>query len=352
MNNTQKISIGVVVLAVLGFAVYKQAKKDQSIGTATAEKTTGELPDIKGSEDVDKIEIKNADKTDVVLEKKGDAWRVTKPVDFPANQANVKSVLDNLKELKASDVVDPTPTDDVKKTYQLDDAHAVHVIAWKGAEKKVDDFFGKTGGRGQMVMVEGKPAVYAATGYSSFLYPRDVKNWRDTEILKFDDANAIQVTIDKTGGEAAPSAGSDAGAKKVEPGVFSFTKNGDHWAGTWKGKPIERFDEDKVKEALRAFKALNADDFADGKTAADTGLDHPESTVTVVLKDNSGKYVLKVGKNATGTARYVQKDGSDVIYVISGSSADWTVPEEGKFQHPADAGAPKDAGNAKTASTK
>lgn len=349
MNNTQKIGIGVVVVGLLSFAVYKQAKKDASLGTATPDTSSASLPEIKGTDDVDKIEVVNADKTDVVLEKKGDKWQVTKPVDFPANQTNVKSLVDSLKELKATEVIDPAPTDEIKKTYQLDPAHAVHVMAWKGADKKVDDSFGKSGGRGQMVMVGDKPGVYAATGYSSYLYNREVKGWRDNEIFKFDDANVVQVTIDKAAGVAMT--GADAGAKKSEAGTLSFTKNGDKWSGTWKGAAIPRLDEGKIKDALRAFKNLTGDDFADGKTAADTGLDHPDSTVTITLKDNAGKYVLKVGKTGTGTTRYVQKDGSDTIYTISSFTADWALADEAKFQEAADAGAKKDSGP-KTASTK
>lgn len=345
MNNTQKIGIGAAVLAVLGYLAYAQAKKDQQVGVASKD-TKAELPEIKGTDDVDKVAITNADKGEVILEKKGDKWMVTKPVVAPANQGNVKSMLDNLKELKTSEVIEANATDEIKKTYQLDPAKAIHVVAFKGADKKVDDWFGKSGGRGQMAMIEGKPGVYAVTGYSGYLYGREVKAWRDTEIFKFDDANAIQLTIDKVGGgAAAPAAGADAGAKKAaEPGLFSFTKNGDKWSGTFKGKAIERFDEDKVKDALRTFKGLTADDFGDGKSPADTGLDHPESTVTITLKDNSGKYVLKVGKTSTGTSRYAQKDGDETIYTISSYSADWALPEVSKFQHPADAGAPKDGG--------
>jgi len=186
MTGTQKIGIGAAILVVLGYAAYAQSRKDQQLGVASKEKTA-ELPEIKGSEDLDKVVITNGDKGEVVLEKKGDKWELSKPVSFPANQGNVKSLLDNLKELKTTDVIEPAPSDDIKKSYQLDTEHAVHVVGYKGGEQKVDDRFGKSGGRGQMVMVGDKPGVYSASGYSSYLYAREVKAWRDTEVLKFDD---------------------------------------------------------------------------------------------------------------------------------------------------------------------
>lgn len=322
MNRSTQIWVGVVVLAVLAGAVYKVSKDDATKGTATT--TSADLPDLKSPDDVDKISITNADKGEVVLEKKGtdkDAkWEVTKPVKAPANQANVKSLLDNLKELKAKEVISAAPSDDQKKEFQFDKDKAVHVVVYKGSDKKLDASFGKSGARGQMAMIEGKPSIYGVTGYSSYLYAREVKGWRDTEILKFDDANATSMTIEG------------------KHGTLSFTK-GDKWGGSFKDKPIADFDEEKVKDAIRAFKALNAEDFGDGKSPADTGLAEPEGKVTINLKDNAGKYVLKVGKTSTGTSRYAQKEGDETIFVIPQFSADWALADQVKFQKPKDAGA-------------
>lgn len=320
MNQTQKIGVGVVILAGLGFAAFQMQKKDSATGFATKDNKKVELPEIKGSDDLDRIVINNAEKGEVELTKKGDKWEVTKPVNAPANQSNVKSLIDNLKELKVEEQVEANVTDDLKKTYALTADKAVRVQGFKGAEKKVDDTFGKSGGRGQVVTVEGKPGLYIAKGYSGYVYTREVKNWRDTEIFKFDDANATSFTINN------------------KAGAFSFTK-GDKWAGTFKGQPIADLDEDKVKQALGAFKGLNADDFGDGKTPADTGLDAPESTVVINLKDNAGKFTLKVGKTATGSNRYAQKEGDNTVFVIGSFAGDWATAEVTKFEKAKDAGA-------------
>lgn len=320
MERTTQIGIGVVVLALLGGAVYKVATDDAKKGTATT--TSADLPEIKADGDVDKISITNGEKGEVVLEKKGDKWEVTKPLVAPANQSNVKSLVDNMKELKAKEVIVATPTDDQKKEFQFEPSKETHVVAWKGGAKKLDAEFGKSGARGQMAMVEGKPGIYAVSGYSSYLYQRELKGWRDTEIFKFDDANANHLEIDN------------------KNGALSFTKEGDKWAGTFKGKPIDRFDEDKVKDALRAFKSLSAEDFGDNKAASETGLDTPESKVTIQLKDGAAKYVLDVGKTASGQSHYAKKEGDSTTYVIAQYSADWALADVGKFQKAADGGAP------------
>lgn len=323
MERSTQLWIGVVVLAALGGAVYKVSKDDATKGSPTT-MTSADLPEIKATDDIDKISVTNADKGEIVLEKKGagaDAkWEVVKPVVAPANQSAVKQLVDNMKELKAKELVAAAPSDDQKKEFQFDGDKGVHVIAWKGADKKVDAKFGKSGGRGQMAMIEGKPGIYTVSGYSSYVYARELKGWRDTEIFKYDDANASQLGIVN------------------KSGTFSFTK-GESWAGTLKDKPITDFDAEKVKDAVRTFKSLSAEDFGDGKSAADTGLDNPEATVTINLKDNAGKYVLKVGKTATGSSRYAQKEGNDTVFVIPQYVADWALAEPSKFQKPKDAGA-------------
>jgi hypothetical protein len=173
MSREKLIIVGVVVLGVLGGLVYKQSKTDDSLGQAPT--AAADLPTISTSDDVDKISITNGDKGEVVLEKVPDpkgpsldggavtTWVLTKPVKADANQQQVADLVANLKELKVDAPINLKLDDEVRKDKQLDPAHAVHVIAWKGADKKVDESFGKSGAAGQLVVVTAKPdAVWAA----------------------------------------------------------------------------------------------------------------------------------------------------------------------------------------------
>jgi ribosomal protein L12E/L44/L45/RPP1/RPP2/phenylpyruvate tautomerase PptA (4-oxalocrotonate tautomerase family) len=312
----QKIYGAVGVLAVLLGGLYFVQKSEGEDAKLHGRAASSSLPEVKiSAEDADKItklDIHNAGKDEVVLEKDGDVWKVTKPVNFPANQQNVKSLLDNLKEVKLKDVIDTGATQ--YGTYDLGDDKSVHVQAFKGDAKAADLYFGKSGSRGQMTRVADKDGVYVATGYSSYLYARDVKDWRDRDILKFDDANVMTTEISN------------------ENGNFAFAKNGETWTATFKGRPIKNFDESKLKDMLRLFKSLAAEDFADGKGPAETGLDKPAS-VTITAKD-SGQVKLLVGKTSSGTSRYAQKDGNPTVVVISSFAADWVVAGESKFQKP------------------
>jgi uncharacterized protein DUF4340 len=341
MKTDQKIyaALAVLLLAIGGLYLAKQSSKAQATSHA-ATSASADFPSIAVPKDdadkITKLEITSPNKDDktktttVVLEKKGDDWMVVKPVAAKGNTANVRSLLDNLKELKLKEVIDRgTASYD---NYEVSDAKGVHVQAWKGADKSTDLYFGKSGSRGQMARVGGKDGVYIAEKYSSYLYTREVKNWRELGILKFEDANAIQVEVTN------------------KNGLFSFSKNGEKWSSSYtkrdKDGKLEKkaekewkaFDEGKVKDLLRAYKGLSAEDFAEEK--ADTGLDKAEENGGVVhikLKDNAGEITVKVGKTAKGTSRYAIKDGGDgTIYTVSSWAADWATADAKKFEKGAD----------------
>ena len=51
-----------------------RCQKDDATKRHAATTTSADLPEIKAPDDIDKISITNADKGEIVLEKKGDKW--------------------------------------------------------------------------------------------------------------------------------------------------------------------------------------------------------------------------------------------------------------------------------------
>ncbi len=340
MKQEHKLYAGVAILVALGFGVYSArsgARKDAEEHRVTASQ---DLPALKlAKEEADKITkfvIKNADKGEVTLVKKGDKWELSKPLSAPANQANVRNLIEGIQKIEVSALI-AKGTESYKK-YELDEAKAVHAQAFNGDQKVFDAFFGKSGSRGQMARVAGTDAVYAAKGYSSYQWAREIKNWRDNEILKFEDENAVSAEIENANGK------------------FSFTKQDDEWKGAFyprndkgklaaKAKEWDEYDPEKVKNMLRAFKNLKATDYAE--KGADTGIDDALSeggVIRIKLKDDAGDFTVKVGKKQEGSNRYALKEGGDgTIYVVSSWAADWATAETEKFQKPEEKEGEEDA---------
>jgi hypothetical protein len=333
MSRDKLIIIGAVLLGVLGVLVYKQAKRDESVGHSS--EASVDVPTLGVSADIDKISITNGDKPEVVLELVADpkgsgadagaggTWVLTKPLNAEANPSAVKDLVANLADLKITSHINLRLDESTRKEKQLDAAHAVHVTAWKSGSKKLDAMFGRSGAVGELMVLADKPNdVFAVKGYSSYLYTKDAKDFRNKEILHFDDASAFHVTVTNS------------------HGTFAFNKGGDgKWAGLLGTKPIERFEPEKVKDLLRAYKTLSAEDFGDGKTPGETGLDKPEAVVAFQLNGDPSVVSLDVGKVSTGTNRWARRPGSPNVYQITSYAAEWLTFDASKYQSPADAGA-------------
>ena len=329
MNAEIKLYAAVGVLAVLGGALFltnKQQKEEAATYTLSGQSAT--LPKVAITDDdvkaIDKIVLtKSADGDagaghEVELTKTGDTWKLARPVAAAANESNVKSLLENLKTLKVSEVIDPGKTS--YDQYKVSDNKGLHAVFTKGGTTVLDAWFGENGGRGQMARLAGHDGVYAMKGYSSYLYDRDVKGWRDSTIFKFEDTAVTAVTVEN------------------EHASLAFTKTGDKWSAKYKepkqaaAKDLEKFDDGKLKDMLRAYKGLTADGFADKtKTVADLGLDKPSATVVITLNDGA-KREVKVGATAEGTSRWVQASGVSDFVSISSWAADWALAEPKKFQ--------------------
>lgn len=327
LKTEHKLYIALGVAAALGAAVYWQSEQQKKESASyTAEGRARDLPKLELTEEktkgVDSITITqpagDAGKPpEIVLEKKGEEWKLVKPVAALANQTNVKSLLDNLETLKVVEEI-AAGADQYEK-FAVSDGKAVHARFSKGGEVVADLYFGDGGGRGQMTRIGGKDGVFAVKGYSSYLYARDLKDWRDRTIFKFEDEKAKSVEIQN------------------EHGLFSFERSGTTWSAKVKepkalaAKAVERFDEAKVKDLLRAYKALTADAFAEGKQPGDVGLATPKATITIKMEDGA-THVLTVGDAAEGSSKWAKRTGSDEIFSVSSWTADWATAEASKFQ--------------------
>jgi hypothetical protein len=329
MDQQKKLYIALGILVLLGGLLFFQRQGEHKEALQhSLEGQAASLPKIEVSEDtskaIDRIVIhKPAGKEggtaeDIELVKAGeDAWSLEKPTKAKANASNVKSLLENLPKLALSEAISES-----KEEYDrwgVSDEKALHATFFKGQENVFDVYFGENGSRGQMTRLAKHDGVFAIKGFSKWLYERDAKGWRDKSMLKFDDKEVVKVEVQN------------------KNGVFVFDKAGESWTGKHgktaaAAKPLDKFQPSKVDDLLRAYKALSAIDFGDGKQPAETGLATPEASVTIDLKGGTGKHVLKVGTTAEGTNRWAMTNGSDQIYSISSWSSDWATADTNKFQ--------------------
>lgn len=340
-----KLYVALGVLGVLGAGYFMQketAKKEDAAHSLAAEKK--ELPQLSLSEEqtkkITKIVLTKPGSTSGdeekpaevnELEKEGESWRLTKPVAALANQKNVESLLTNLTKLEVKEQVGSSK--DSYEQFEVTDDQAVRAAFYEGDKLIREIWAGKSGGRGQVARFDGSDSVYVLDGYSSFLYSRNTKGWRDLSILELDPEEITAIDI------------------KNENGEFSFSKGEgkDEWEGklkaanTFAAKAIDEFEPKKVQDLISAYKKLNASGFADGKTIAETGLEEPEATLTFHLAEDK-QQTLVFGSAAEGSSRWVSLASGTQIFSVSSWASDWAFAADEKFQKAKEGEAPAPGG--------
>jgi hypothetical protein len=342
MDQQKKLYVALAILAALGGLFFVQQRGEhKEAHLHSLEGQAASLPKIELTEEtvkgIDKVVLSKPAETDakpgetsgakpaeeIVLVKAGEeAWNLEKPTSAKANASNVKSLLENLTKLSLTELI--AESKDEYERWGVSDGKGLHAQFFKGTENVFDVYFGENGSRGQMTRLAKQDGVYAVKGFSKWLYERDANGWRDKSMLKFDDKEVVKVSIQN------------------EHGAFVFDKAGNGWTGKHgktlaAAKPIDKFQGSKVDDLLRAYKALSAMDFGDGKKPADVGLSQPAAKVTIELRGGTGVHILELGSVAEGSNRWAKTNASDQIYTISSWSADWATADVGKFQESAPA---------------
>jgi hypothetical protein len=345
MNTGYRIAASVALVAIVagGVYVHTMTPKTDAERPVAAASASFALPTTSfGAEvaaTVTKIELTESQPRETItLEKKGPSWRVTSPVDVKASDSKVKELLENLRNLKITEAVDKGIY--AFDLYDLTDAAAFRVVAWSGDRKVSDLYFGKSDTLKRFVRIAGTPGVFAVAnsgsgGYSGFLYTRGLRSWRETSILEFGENDAVEVEVTNKSGR------------------FAFVRNGDHWSGSLttrdahgklrpQGDAWTKFDETKVKDLLRAFKSLSADDFGDEAQKAQSGVDQAEETGGLLRIRLSGgrDQTIRVGKISTNKgrwaiagSRWALLDGGDgTLYALAPWTAGWATANARAFE--------------------
>jgi hypothetical protein len=203
---------------------------------------------------------------------------LTQPVSYPADKYAARTLVEKLEKLELGDLV--TEQKGSHAEHEVDDRGGARVTVSDGRATLADFIVGKAVGDHTMLRLAGRDQVYQAVGSLRAVFSKEVKLWRERAIFNFpaDDARALRVTT--RSGEVALSRADDKAPWKIDRAA----------------PPVDKLDADAPRALLSSMASLSAADFADNAAAAQTGLDQPEATVTVQLKDKTEKQLL-VGKS-------------------------------------------------------
>lgn len=232
-------------------------------------------------------------------------WRIVTPLQFPADAAQVRSLLRTFEAGLAMDAfVDGANHED----YGVDDQNGllVELFTADGDVPAAALVVGKpASGPSAFVRIPGAEDVYRADVGGRAKYARSAAEWRDRVALEVDAAAVTGLTLAR-GDERlvftrGPSAGTDADGA-ARPGPWQLV-----------GAPFAT-DTDTVDATIRALARIRAAEIHNPDYAA--GFDAPAGIATLALADGTTRTVT-LGGRLEASAAFVKVDGRDEVFRVA-----------------------------------
>ncbi len=325
--SSKNIGIGLAVVAVLGgLTAYVYRPQTQESAASAAPTNPWSRVEVARIDHVTLHRPSGAEgQRDIELEKRDGAWTMTAPGRGPTEARAVEDLVQRFADMRVTRIAGRNTAS--HGTFEVDDAHAVHVTLKSGASSVVDVFVGSTIGSGTAVRVPGRPETFEVDQAITSMVQREARDWRNREIthLNRGDVAAVEWTN--------------------RNGTFHFNKSGETWTAAT-GTTVERLDTARVGSLVDSITNLRATDFAAPAAAVGIAADSPRFTLTTTAGDGGAQTVtVRLGNNSGDSDAFVQREGSDIVYVVTRSVAESINPAVTAFQTPlpVDAGAAADA---------
>ncbi len=244
---------------------------------------------------------------EIALRKDDGGWRLTRPVDGPADDAAVKSLLTTVVDAEVQKTLDEMPQD--LSSFGLDKPSVIVTLTLKDGSQPPPVVVGKNTAIGGKTYVrkgdEQKLYLTASTVQSAL--SKQAKDLRDKQLFAFQDDDASRVEIRSDRGDVTTLIRSGKDDWTIEPGSL-------------------RADPTEVRSYLSSLRATRATDFPDdiGGDLVKYGLDRPRLTVTVASgKDGAESRTLLIGGETTeGTQKqvYAKRVDQATVYTLG----DWS----------------------------
>lgn len=272
--------------AYLYFVEFERAKQDDK------KKTLLEFDQAAATA----VTLSYADR-EIELKRAGEAWRIARPIDAPADEVTVENLIRAVAECEVKKRLDGSPGDPA--TYGLDKPFVTVKVATKSGDQPAIRVGNNAPvGFSTYAQRADDPAVVLVGSAFRSGMDKQVKDLRDRRIVTFDDRAVVKITL------AAPDrhvrlARTDDGWKVEEPGPFQA-------------------DAPAVESFLTTIENMRAVDFPDEAAAKSGayGFDPPRLSATLELKEGGPVRVVLGGQNEAKDV-YVRTDGAATVYTVS-----------------------------------
>jgi hypothetical protein len=225
---------------------------------------------------------------EIIVEKQGLDWYMTKPVRYPADTFRIKAGITRLKNMVMKSL---TSTNKAKQSvYGVDDSSGTSVKIYQNGKETVHLYIGKPGTAPIQTFVRKANSndVYSVTGSLSYMFNAPDKDWRNKQIVAINENDLKEI---KFGGNES----------------FTLERSDTIW--TINGQPANK---SEVNGMMQTLSSLNTDFFLDSLVE-----DMPEISTIMTL----GNVQLRIAQ--VDDERY---------YVQTSQSPQWFIVLKGKIK--------------------
>jgi len=313
MNKSIKILLAVfAVLIAVYFLFFRSGEK------VATDKLDAKLF-VADSSKIDKIEIVKNNET-VMLEKVNNQWKLTKPIDYPADTTNIYLMLKDLKNFTIESVASENPS---KFSGYLDSANNSRISTYQEGKLLGTFILGKAlTGDNSYLMKPDDNRILLASNLTAALFTKPSKDYRNKFILSIQPFTVNKVSFKSTD------------SNKVD---FTVAKDS---AGKWNigGDSVSS---SAMEGFLNILGNLNTDDFKD--TVMTT---FPEPTYTVTISGTGQPTVINLYKEISSDpnaapAYITQVSGNNQLFRLFGALATQLMKKRSDFIPPPPTKTPK-----------
>lgn len=299
--NTKKTLIMAIIAAVAVLAYWIDVKRIDK-QNAVKQLEVRVITPKKG--EITEVTVREGETTKQFV-KKGDAWTITQPIQAPADDSSLQSLLDSLDMSQRDDAFDPQTEGKKLEDYGL--AKPAVTLEVKAAGQN----YVQEVALGSRTTDGGSVYAQLAKDSKVFAIPENVLTQASKPINDFRFKNALPASLDN-----ATSAVLAYGGQTVK-----LVKHGEEWALS--SPRTGAADSEKVREILGNIGRITAVDFIDTKTLnlASMGLDKPQvvGEFSALVKDKPTSMTLLVGSAVPQKENevYAMNRGSNYAFTIT-----------------------------------
>ncbi len=236
----------------------------------------------------------------ITLEKGPGEWRLTSPVDYPANTALVNELVAALGEMRLAPVT--ARMTDPLRALQLDDRLGVDVTVYSHERETAHLIVGLSRDKGTYIRPADGSEIYRTPGRYRKVFDRASDQWRRRRITALDEGSVTRVEY-------------LGGGRR-----FSLIRRGRDAPFAPEGMAIENFDADRARLKAEALTALSARGFWD-RPLGDQAL-AGEAPRRVIVEAARGGVPVTVeltfgGRDAASGLHYLTTSASPQVFLVS-----------------------------------